>query len=97
MCVYSRFAKAARSIALFGALSLSAALAQAVDFLDGDLQVHGFATGTLVNTSDNNWFGKSDEKRDRGFHDAILCGEAHMRDGAKGRRRRLLKTKFRAR
>ncbi len=62
MCVYSRFAKAARSIALFGALSLSAALAQAVDFLDGDLQVHGFATGTLVNTSDNNWFGKSDDQ-----------------------------------
>ncbi|WP_313951730.1 hypothetical protein [Accumulibacter sp.] len=33
-----------------------------MDFLDGDLQVHGFATGTLVNTSDNNWFGKSDDQ-----------------------------------
>jgi len=54
MCAYSRFARAASRIALTGGLSLASTIACAMDFLDGNFQVHGFASLTLVNTSDNN-------------------------------------------
>lgn len=67
MCVYSRFAKAAFAVALIGVLALLGRPARAIDFLDGDLQVHGFASLTLVNTSDNNFFGHSDDRISKDF------------------------------
>jgi hypothetical protein len=62
MSVYSRFARAASGMAMIALLSLSAGFARAIDFLDGDLQLHGFFSLTLVNTSDNNFFGQSDDQ-----------------------------------
>jgi hypothetical protein len=62
MFVYSKFARAVVGIAVIAVFSLSARLAWAVDFLDGDLQLHGFFSLTLVNTSDNNFFGQSDDQ-----------------------------------
>jgi hypothetical protein len=55
MCVYSRFARTTSCIALFGMLSLWATAARALDLLGGDFQLHGFASLTLVNTTDNNF------------------------------------------
>lgn len=62
MFVYSKFARAVLGIAVIAVSSLPARPAWAVDFLDGDLQLHGFASLTLVNTSDNNFFGPSDDQ-----------------------------------
>ena len=67
MCAYSRFASAAASIALIGGLSLWTTVARALDLLDGNLQVHGFASLTLVNTTDNNFFGQSDDRISKDF------------------------------
>ncbi|EXI88414.1 MAG: hypothetical protein AW11_02034 [Candidatus Accumulibacter regalis] len=62
MYVYSKFARPLFGIAAIAMLLLSATLARAVDFLDGDLQLHGFFSLTLVNTSNNNFFGPSDDQ-----------------------------------
>ncbi|MCM8594157.1 hypothetical protein [Accumulibacter sp.] len=40
---------------------------RALDYLDGDFQLHGFASLTLVNTTDNNFFGKSDDRISKDF------------------------------
>ena len=72
MCVYSRFARAASGLALLGAFSLLATPARAIDLLDGDLQVHGFFSLTLVNTSDNNFFGQSDDRISNNFSEVGL-------------------------
>ncbi len=62
MYVYSKFARPLFGMAAIAVLSLSATPVRAVDFLDGDLQLHGFFSLTLVNTSDNNFFGPSDDQ-----------------------------------
>jgi len=41
--------------------------ARALDLLDGDFQLHGFASLTLVKTTDNNFFGQSDNQISRDF------------------------------
>lgn len=72
MCAYSRFARAASGLALLGAFSLLATPVRAIDLLDGDLQVHGFFSLTLVNTSDNNFFGQSDDRISNNFSEVGL-------------------------
>lgn len=72
MCVYSRFASAAPGIALFGACLLWAQPVLCLDLLGGDFQVHGFASLTLVNTSDNNFFGHSDDRISNNFSEVGL-------------------------
>lgn len=67
MCVYSRFARTASCIVLTGVLSLWSATTHALDLLGGDFQVHGFASLTLVNTTDNNFFGQSDDQVSKDF------------------------------
>lgn len=61
MYAYSRFARNASRLVLAGVLWLGMTRAFALDLLDGSVQVHGFASLTLVNTSDNNFFGASDD------------------------------------
>jgi hypothetical protein len=39
----------------------------ALDLLDGDFQLHGFASMTLVHTTDNNFFGHSDDRISKDF------------------------------
>ena len=72
MCVCSRFARTASCIALIGGLSLSTPSARALDLLDGDFQLHGFGSLTLVNTSDNNFFGQSDDQISHDFSEIGL-------------------------
>lgn len=64
MYTYSRFARKAASVRLAGLLLmlLAGALpARAVDMMDGRLQLHGFLTQGAVFTSDNNFFGESED------------------------------------
>jgi hypothetical protein len=67
MCVFSRFARAASCVALIGVCLLWTAAVRALDLLGGDFQLHGFASLTLVNTTDNNFFGRSDDRVSRDF------------------------------
>ncbi len=67
MCVYSRFARAAPCMALIGLCMLWAAPVRSLDLMGGDFRLHGFASLTLVNTTDNNFFGYSDDRVDRNF------------------------------
>ena len=69
MCVYSRFARTTSCLALLGMLSLWATAARALDLLGGDFQLHGFASLTLVNTTDNNLFGQSDDQVSKDFRE----------------------------
>lgn len=72
MCAYSRFARATSALALSGALALWGTGARAIDLLDGNFQVHGFASLTLVNTTDNNFFGQSDDRISKDFSEVGL-------------------------
>lgn len=67
MCVYSRFARTVSCVALMGVAFLWTAPVCAVDLLDGDFQLHGFASLTLVSTTDNNFFGHSDDRISKDF------------------------------
>ncbi len=67
MCVCSRFARTAASIVLAGCLLSWHAASHALDLLDGDFQLHGFASLTLVTTTDNNFFGQSDNQISKDF------------------------------
>jgi hypothetical protein len=67
MCVFSRFARGTVAIVLAAGLALAATAARALDLLDGDFQLHGFASLTLVNTTDNNFFGPSDDQVSKDF------------------------------
>lgn len=74
MCVYSRFARVASRAALLGALVPWAVPVGALDLLDGDLQVHGFVSLGLVNTTDNNFFGQSDDRVSKDFSEIGING-----------------------
>lgn len=81
MCAYSRFARAASRIVLIGGLSLASTIACAIDLLDGNFQVHGFASLTLVNTSDNNFFGQSDDQISNNFSEVGLNASWRLTPG----------------
>ena len=72
MCVFSRFASAASGVVLLGACLLWALPVRALDLLGGDVQVHGFASLTLVNTTNNNFFGHSDDRISNDFSEVGL-------------------------
>ena len=72
MCVYSRFASAASLVVTVAGWLLAAPGALALDLLDGNIQVHGFASLTLVNTSDNNFFGRSDDRISKDYSEVGL-------------------------
>lgn len=67
MCVFSRFAKITPCLALLVLTALWHVPARAFDLLGGDVQLHGFASMALVNTSDNNFFGRSDDQISNDF------------------------------
>ncbi|HMW18340.1 MAG TPA: hypothetical protein PKN13_09705 [Accumulibacter sp.] len=48
---------------------VSPRLAQAIDLLDGDVQLHGFLMQSLVSTSDNNFLGKTDDRLGTDFRE----------------------------
>jgi hypothetical protein len=58
-------------------LAVATAAARALDLLDGDFQLHGFASLTLVNTTDNNFFGRATTRSAR-----ISAKWVRMRRGA---------------
>ena len=66
MYVCSGFARTA-CFALLGAVSLCSTEARALDLLGSDFQLHGFLSLGLVNTTDNNFFGHSDDQISKDF------------------------------
>lgn len=52
-----------------------------MDLLDGNFQVHGFASLTLVNTSDNNFFGQSDDQVSNNFSEVGLNASWRLTPG----------------
>ncbi len=72
MYVCSRFARVVAIVAVAAACLLAVRGAQAFDLLDGSVQVHGFASLTLVNTSDNNFFGQSDDRISKDYSEIGL-------------------------
>ncbi|MBL8397747.1 MAG: hypothetical protein JNL84_06315 [Candidatus Accumulibacter sp.] len=66
------FSKYARQTLAAAPLILSLAsprLAQAVDLMDGDIQLHGFLMQSLVSTSDNNFLGQTDDRLGRDYRE----------------------------
>ena len=66
MYVCSGFARTA-CFALLSAVSLCSTEARALDLLGSDFQLHGFLSLGLVNTTDNNFFGHSDDRISKDF------------------------------
>lgn len=65
----SKFVRQTLATVLLVLAWLPPSLSLAVDLLDGDMQLHGFFMQSLVNTSDNNFFGQSDGRISSDFRE----------------------------
>ncbi len=67
-------------MALIGVCLLWAVPVRALNLLGGDFQLHGFASLTLVNTTDNNFFGYTDDRVSRDFTEVDMNGDELARN-----------------
>jgi hypothetical protein len=67
-------------MALIGVCLLWAVPVRALNLLGGDFQLHGFASLTLVNTTDNDFFGYTDDRVSRDFTEVDMNGDELARN-----------------
>lgn len=62
MCACLKYARHRLGTLVILVAAFCPAIAQAVELMDGKLQLHGFVSQGIVFTSNNNFFGKTDDK-----------------------------------
>lgn len=62
MCVCLKYARHRLRTVVMLVAAFCPAIVQAVELMDGKLQLHGFVSQGIVFTSNNNFFGKTDDK-----------------------------------